>query len=83
MCVYNSILAGRLGACWLAPGKAGWPLGRLLLLAALRGCWLAPGKAAGCAELLIFADFAGEPSLGDDADFSGYVVDMFHGKESI
>ena len=66
MCVYNSILAGRLGDCWLAPGKAGWPLGRL---AATAGCtgrllagpwkgWLAPGKAAGCAELLIFADFA-------------------------
>ena len=37
MCVYNSILAGRLGDCWLAPGKtAGWPLG---------DCWLAPGKA--------------------------------------
>ena len=78
-CVYNSILAGRLGDCWLAPGrllagpwegwlapgkllaapeKAGWPLGRLLLLAALGGCSLAPGKAAGCAELLIFIDFA-------------------------
>ena len=69
MCVYNSILAGRLGDCWLAPGrllagpwegwlapvKAGWPLGQLLLLAALGGCWL------GCADLLnllIFTDFA-------------------------
>ena len=107
MCVYNSILAGRLGdcwlapgkllpgpweGCWLAPGKAGWPLGRLLLLATLGGCWLAPGKAAGCAELLIFTDFAvfrWSPSLGDDAGFlwvwsgydlwhvSGYGVDTF------
>ena len=76
MYVYNSILAGRLedywlapgrllaalGGCWLAPGNACWPLGRLLLLAALGGAgwplgglaaledyWLAPGKAAtGC-----------------------------------
>ena len=82
MCVYNSILAGRLEDCWLAPGKAatagctrrllagpwetaGWPLGRLLLLAALGGCWLAPGKVdwplgrlLGMLNLLIFTEFA-------------------------
>ena len=86
MCVYNSILAGRLGDCWLAPGrllagctgrlwlapgkagpgKAGWPLGRLLLLAALGGCWL------GCADLLNFGDFCAAAWRGEvqaDADF--------------
>ena len=71
MYVYNSILAGRLGDCWLVPGrllagctgrllagctrKAGWPLERLD--GPWEG-WVAPGKAAGCAELLIFTDFA-------------------------
>ena len=47
MCVYNSILAGRLGDCWLAPGR---------LLAGLHweGCWLAPGK------LLLLAGLAGK-----------------------
>ena len=71
MCVYNSILAGRLGYCWLAalgdcwlaPGKAaGWPLG---WLAGPWEGWVAPGKAAtaGCARRLVpgvcwFAEFA-------------------------
>ena len=59
MYVYNSILAGRLGDCWLAPGRllagpweaAGWPLGRLTgpwegcyWWLLLGGCWLAPGR---------------------------------------
>ena len=35
MCVYNSILDWE---------TAGWPLGRLLLLAVLGDCWQAPGK---------------------------------------
>ena len=82
MCVYNSILAGRLGDCWLAPGetagwplgdcwlapgKAGWPLGRLLLLAALGGCWL------GCADSLnwlIFGAADWRVKFEADADFS-------------
>ena len=42
MCVYNPILAGRLGDCWLAPGKAGWPL-RRLLAGPWEGCWLTLG----------------------------------------
>ena len=70
MCVYNSILAGRLGDCWLAPRRlqagpwetAGWPLGRL---AGPWEGWMAPGKAAtaGCTRRLLagvcwFAEFA-------------------------
>ena len=70
MYVYNSILAGRLGdcwlapgrllagpweGCWLAPGKAGWALGRLLLLAGpWEGCWVC-----------WIADFCWSPSLGE------------------
>ena len=37
----------------------------------------------GCADsliLLIFADFWPKSSLGDDADFSGYGVDMIYSK---
>ena len=43
MCVYNSILAVRLGDCWLCWETASWPLGRL---AVLGDCLLAPGEAA-------------------------------------
>ena len=41
MCVYDSILAGRLGDCWLAPGR---------LLAATAGCTrrLLAGPWEGC-----------------------------------
>ena len=87
MCVYNSILAGRLGDCWLAPGRllagpwetAGWSLGgllapgKLLLLAALGGCWL------GCADsliLLIFTAAAWWWKLKADADFSGALTGL-------
>ena len=83
MCVYNSILAGRLGDCWLAPGrllagctgrllagpwKAGWSLGRL------DGPWKA--TTACCTRRLLagvcwfaeFADFRWSPSLGESLD---------------
>ena len=59
MCVYDSILAGRLGDCWLVPGR---------LLAATAGCTrrllaghtgkvAGPWETAGCAEIAEFADF--------------------------
>ena len=110
MCVYNSILAGRLGDCWLAPGRLlagpweGWLApgkaatadcaGRLLagpwkgwlrweLLAGPWGGWLVCVQSLQFVVLLIFAEFANFhwlPSLGDDADYSGYGVDMFRGE---
>ena len=36
----------------------------------------------GCADLLIFADFLVTPSLGDEAEFSGYRVEMTYSKFS-
>ena len=54
MCVYNSILAGRLGDCWLAPGRLLAGCTGRLLAGPWEG-WMAPGKAvtAGCARRLL------------------------------
>ena len=83
------LLAGCTGRLLAGPGKAGWPLGRLDGPWEGCYCWLHWEAAGWCVcspctllVLLIFTDFADfcwSPSLGDDADFSGYGVDMTYG----
>ena len=66
MYVYNSILAGRLGDCWLAPGRLlaspweGWLAPGKLLAGPWQG-WLALGKpaTAGCTWRLLAGPWEG------------------------